>query len=110
MLFTHPLFLFYFLPVSLILHRLAIGRNSSAAYPVRASYVLILCTLVFYGFKEVWWLIPFVGSVFFDFVWATLLAREERPKWRKAYCLMSVAQNLALLTLFKYRAFFLGLI
>jgi alginate O-acetyltransferase complex protein AlgI len=103
-LFTDGIFLFYFLPAALLLHRLALGR-SRGYYPFCAKIVIFVLTLVFYGYRDVWWLIPFLVSVSFDFFWASLLIRAERPALRKALLFASVAQNLSLLALFKYREF-----
>jgi alginate O-acetyltransferase complex protein AlgI len=103
-LFTDNIFLFYFLPAALLLHRLAVGR-ASGRYPALARVTLFLLTLVFYAYRDVWWIYPFLASVAFDFLWASLLMRTERPAARRLLVGVSIAQNLALLSLFKYRDF-----
>lgn len=103
MLFTDTLFLFYFLPFALLLHWLAtLPAADRGKYGNAARLVIFLLSLVFYGFKEPWWLLPFFVSIGFDFVWASLLHRTEHAIGRKALVWASVIQNLSLLAIFKY--------
>src|SRR4051812_45565509 len=103
MLFTDTTFLFYFLPLTLVLHRFTTSLRKTTEYNDLSRIALFGLTLLFYGWHEPWWLVPFVISIAFDFLWASLLVRETRPALRKLYCVMSVAQNLGLLGIFKYR-------
>lgn len=107
MLFTDSLFLFYFLPASLILHRLASNVKPGSTYPGIARYVIFFLTLLFYGFKQPWWLIPFATCIVFDFIWGTLISRSRTDRERKFYMALSITQNLALLSVFKYWSFLL---
>jgi len=98
-------FLFYFLPISLLLHRLSLGLTSTnvpARYPHSARLTIFLLTLVFYGFENPWWLLPFLGSISFDYFWMSLLAKETRSIWRRRLCAASIFQNLALFGIMKY--------
>ena len=101
MLFHSPEFLFYFLPAALLLHRVALVGNGRT-YGTWPRLVLLLATLVFYGWDHSWWLWPFAFSVFFDFVWSTLLVRTVSERRRRLLCSLSVVQNLGLLGYFKY--------
>lgn len=105
MLFTDNLFLFYFLPFSLLAHRFFAQFNRAGEYGVACRLTIFLLTCVFYGFKEPWWLIPFFICIGFDFLWAFLLTRTEDPTRRKLVVSLSVIQNLGLLTIFKYWGF-----
>ncbi len=102
MLFTDKTFLFFFLPFALLLHRFALRNSPQGAYGSRARAVLFLLTLVFYGWHTPWWLIPFLASVGFDFLWARLIHESKNEKKRKAWMWTSVVQNLGLLAVFKY--------
>ncbi len=106
MLFTDSLFLFYFLPATLVLMALfqSFG-NGAPGFKNRSKALLFVMTLAFYGSQQVWWVIPFAFCVVFDFVWASLLSRIVSPVGRKAVLFCSVFQNLGLLGLFKYWAF-----
>lgn len=108
MLFTEPVFLFYFLPFSLLALRMTLrGQTAGGAFPERSRLLLFALTLVFYGFHSVWWLYPFLFAILCDFGWASLLRRTDNPTWRRFWVSASVVQNLGLLALFKYRAEFL---
>ena len=102
-LFTDTLFLFYFLPFALLLHWLAtLPALKHRQYGNLARIAVFTLSVVFYGFKSPWWLIPFFISIGFDFVWASLLHRSQNPTARKLLVWLSVVQNLSLLALFKY--------
>ncbi len=105
MLFTDPIFLFYFLPLSLILMRLFTRRHMNRSFPVTARLMLFSLTAVFYGFREPWWLIPFFICIGFDFFWASRIATAGTTRSRRLWLTMSIAQNVGLLALFKYRSF-----
>jgi alginate O-acetyltransferase complex protein AlgI len=102
MLFTDVTFLFYFLPGALLLHRFTnvLGRVGRYSNPSRLA--MFALTIVFYGYKQPWWLLPFLICVVCDSFWVTLLGRLQNEKWRKVVLACSVVQNLGLLFVFKY--------
>lgn len=102
MLFTHVSFIFYFLPVALFFHYLAVRKTRSGRYPNIARLLVFVLTLGFYGVKDPWWLIPLMVCIIFDFVWATLLGKATDARVRKFLVTLSIAQNLSLLMFFKY--------
>lgn len=106
MLFTEPIFLFYFLPVVLLFHWGLTAFRKGDSYPRLARGGIFFATLVFYGFYNPVCLIPFAFSVLCDFIWARWLFRESRPGVRKVIVFLSIVQNLGLLSLFKYWGFF----
>jgi len=101
MLFTEPLFLFYFLPLALTAFAL-VQRRGAVTFHLSAKLCLFLLSVVFYGFAQPWWLIPFFVSLSFDFLWAYLIVRTENPFWRRFFVTSSILQNLLLLGVFKY--------
>ena len=107
MQFVELPFLLYFLPLTLLLHRIAVSLNRGSVYGSPARVVIFSSTLIFYGFKEPWWLIPFAICIFFDFLWASLLSSSKTPRTRKIWLWCSVSQNLILLGFFKYFDFIL---
>ena len=106
MLFTDTSFLFYFLPLSLLLHRAAAALSGQKSYGNVLRGLIFALTIVFYGSKQPWWLLPFCACIGFDFLWATLLTRTTDPRRRKFICALSVTQNLLTLGTFKYLDFF----
>jgi len=110
MIFIDIHFLFYFLPLALIAHRISIGFKTKPHYGNLSKITIFLITLFFYSYNQRWWLIPFLIAIIFDFIWASALRKIENPKGRKGIVVMSVIQNLSLLGFFKYSSWFLTLL
>lgn len=106
MIFSDPVFIFLFLPLTWLgwvaaglLNR---GNRASLAWIVAAS-------VVFYGWWHVDNVAVILGSVFFNFVLAQGMARAQRLGVRRALLTMAIASNLGLLVTFKYVHFLFGL-
>jgi len=108
MLFTDVTFLFYFLPVALILLRVTTSFGKPGEYNNLSRLTLFGLTLFFYGYQHPWWLVPFLICIAFDFLWANLLSRSTDPWVRKVWLSLSIVQNLSLLAIFKYREMLLA--
>ena len=100
MVFSSIPFLFYFLPAVLIMYFLVPRKWKNT--------VLLLTSLIFYGWGEP----KLLGLMVFTIVlfWACGLAmgRTEQSKQKKFWLLVSVIISVALLGLFKYADFFIG--
>lgn len=107
MLFTDPIFLFYFLPFGLFIMRQVTRQATGREFPALARVLIFGLTTIFYGFREPWWLVPFIICIFFDFFWASRIHRSQSARARRLWLSLSVMQNLCLLGIFKYRAFIL---
>lgn len=105
MLFTEPLFLFYFLPFVLFVHRLAVSKTSGR-YGNWARLVILFSTLLFYGLESPWWLLPLGLSICIDYSIASCLCRTQNPVLRKMLVALSVIQLISILSFFKYWNFF----
>ena len=103
MLFTDAIFLFYFLPFVLFVHRFLVKGSKGTSYPISARLFLFLVTLVFYGWRQPWWVVPFVFSISIDFFFARALLYFRDQRLRTLVLVLSIVQNLLLLSLFKYR-------
>ena len=57
MLFNSYVFLFVFLPAAIVVYRIADG------YPGLRTWTLILLSLVFYGYWNLWFLLLLIGSI-----------------------------------------------
>jgi alginate O-acetyltransferase complex protein AlgI len=98
MVFASLLFLFIFLPVNLILY------YSSKNKKYR-NYILIVFSLIFYGWGEPIWISLLILSSLFDWGNALFIERHRGTKWAKVGVTVTVAFNLALLATFKYDVF-----
>ena len=100
MLFSSIPFLYYFLPAVLITYFLAPGRAKNA--------VLLLFSLVFYGWGEpkLLFLMLFTISVFY--LCGLAFGRAGEQRWKRFWLWVSVTVSLGLLGIFKYADFFIG--
>ncbi|RKI89544.1 MBOAT family protein [Parablautia intestinalis] len=99
MLFSSITFLYYFLPLTLVLYFLSPGRLKSA--------VLLLASLVFYGWGEPRYVLLMVLSILSGYVFGLLVERYRKKRAGRALCVISVGISLSFLLCFKYLDFFL---
>ena len=99
MLFSSIPFLYYFLPAVLILY-FAVPR-------VLKNAVLLVSSLVFYGWGEpkLLFLMIFTIAVFYGCGLA--MGKAQTQKWKKFWMVVSIVISVALLGLFKYADFFI---
>ena len=99
MLFSSITFLFYFFPIVLILY---------FAVPQRfRNFVLLIASLIFYGWGEPRFLIFMVISILAGYVIGLQLEKTEHPNKRKILLIVSLFINLGMLGYFKYAGFFM---
>jgi alginate O-acetyltransferase complex protein AlgI len=100
MLFTTHLFLFGFLPITLL------GFWSLRSTRLRLAF-LALASYVFYAWWD-WRFLPLMlASTMTDYVAALLISRTSDLRGRRALLVGALSINLGLLALFKYAGFFL---
>ena len=99
MVFNSAAFLFAFLPLAVLLHRLIPGQRGRAV-------LLGLLSLVFYAFGGLAQVPVIFACAVWNYVFGRLLARETGP--RRLWRTLAVACDLALLGFYKYSAFLLG--
>ena len=98
MVFSSLIFLFFFLPLLLILYFAVPGKYKNA--------VLIMFSLLFYSYGEPVYVLVMLFSTIVDYTVGRLIARgRSRNKNTKIYLLVSVVVNLSLLGIFKYGDF-----
>ncbi|MGM9658991.1 MAG: MBOAT family O-acyltransferase [Faecousia sp.] len=99
MIFSSIPFLYYFLPAVLAVYFLTPRRGKNA--------VLLLASLLFYGWGEpkLLWLMVFTIAVFY--LCGLAIGRAESPRRKKFWLIVSVVVGVGLLGLFKYADFFL---
>ncbi|HAS74392.1 MAG TPA: membrane-bound O-acyltransferase family protein [Clostridiales bacterium UBA8960] len=98
MVFSSLTFLYYFLPMLLVLYFSVPSRTFKNA-------LLIVASLFFYGWGEPIWISLMLISSVVDYVSGQIIHRNFTNKWRYFGLLMSLAINLGLLGFFKYYGF-----
>jgi len=95
LVFSSLLFIFIFLPVNLILYYAIKSRTWKNA-------ILIISSLIFYGWGEPVWITLLLFSSFIDYIHG-LIAEKYYKRWQsKAALASSLILNLSLLMVFKY--------
>ena len=98
MLFSSIPFLYYFLPAVLIVYFL-VPR-------VLKNTVLLVFSLVFYGWGEPKYLFLMMGSILLFYLCGLAIGRSKTRPWQKFWLIVSVVVSLTLLGIFKYADFF----
>src|SRR5512137_1333535 len=98
MVFTSNIFIFYFLPLTLLLYY---------ALPFRfRNAFLTLAAYVFYGWHKPWFVLLMMYSTVCDYIAARIIARPgASPRLRKGALAAAICNNLLLLAVFKYAMF-----
>jgi len=97
MVFASPVFLFLFLPATLVAYWVFPGRFRKA--------VLLVASLVFYAWGEARYVPLIVGSIAFNWWIGIGIADAADARSRKRRAVAGVAGNLLVLALFKYANF-----
>lgn len=100
MLFSGIPFLYYFLPGVLIIYFLAPWKLKNT--------VLLLSSLIFYGWGEPKLLFLMVFTIVLFYFCGLAIGKQEGQNGKKFWLLVSVVISVALLGLFKYADFFIG--
>ncbi len=100
MVFSSIPFLYYFLPAVLAVYFLTPDRGKNA--------VLLLASLVFYGWGEPKLLVLMVFTIALFYGCGLAIGRAEQQRWKKLWLIVSIVISLGLLGLFKYADFFLS--
>src|SRR6185503_6229113 len=99
--FTSEIFLFYFLPLTLLVLYLLKGRSVTIALAW-----LSLASLTFYAWEMPHYVFLVLFSVTIDWFASNGMLKTERKDIRKGLLLLSIISNLGLLAYFKYSGFF----
>ena len=101
MVFSSLVFLFVFLPMTLLLY-FVVSRNYR-------NFILLIVSLIFYAWGEPVYIILMLFSTVVDFIHGLLVERyANNPKKAKRVVLSSVMINLGLLIFFKYSGFIIS--
>lgn len=98
MVFSSLIFIFKFLPLTLLLYYIA-------PKPLR-NLVLLIASLVFYGWGEPLYIILMIFTTVFDYICGLLIHKyDEHIMKKKIIFILSVIINLGILSFFKYYGF-----
>ena len=103
MVFANLIFLYLFLPLNLILYYI----SKNAAW---RNGILILFSLFFYAWGEPVWVTLLLFSSVVDYIHGRVIGRWPGTRIAKAMVASSLVINLGLLGVFKYGAFFTGIL
>jgi len=95
MQFQSYTFLFVFLPIVFFLY--SITRSN-----VLSKWVIVVSSLIFYGWQEPWFIAPMLATGLLDYFVAQKIADSDDEVYRKRLLIFSLGVNLALLSFFKY--------
>lgn len=102
MLFSSLPFLFLFLPLFFMVYFACKKRYAR-------NIVLLIFSLIFYAWGEPLYVLLMIFSIFFNYIFALLIAREERrSKKAMLYMVADTVLNLLLIGIFKYAGFFVS--
>lgn len=99
MLFSSITFLYYFLPIIILIYMLAPAKLK--------NMVLLLGSLFFYAWGEKKLVLMFMGTIFIGWGLGLLIEKYREEKIGKALFLLSLAIDLGMLGYFKYADFFI---
>lgn len=100
MVFSSITFIYYFLPVVLLLYFICPKRMRNT--------VLLICSLFFYVYGDISYLWLLLFSCCFNFTIGILI--DKYRKHSKLYLIIGISINLLLLIYFKYTNFFVGIL
>ncbi len=99
MIFSGIPFLYYFLPVVLLLYYLAPKKLKNP--------ILLISSLIFYGWGEPKYVFLMIATVFLGYVFGILIEKYQDTKLSKVFMILSVGTSLLGLLYFKYADFFI---
>jgi alginate O-acetyltransferase complex protein AlgI len=97
MVFSSPIFLFAFLPLTLLAYL--------AAPSTARTVPLLLASLLFYAWGEPWFSLIMLGSIGINYVHGLLVDRGRGTGAARIAVVMAVVANIGLLAVFKYADF-----
>jgi alginate O-acetyltransferase complex protein AlgI len=95
MQFQSYTFLFVFLPIVFFLY--SITRTN-----VLSKWVIVVGSVIFYGWQEPWFVIPMLSSGIVDYFIAQKISDSNDDAYRKKLLIASVVFNLSVMSFFKY--------
>lgn len=97
MVFSSHIFIFYFLPLTLLLYYLL---------PAKRNFFLLIVSYIFYGWWNPWFVVLMFAATYINYVCGHIIAQapQDAPR-RKAALTVAVVASLSMLGFFKYFVF-----
>jgi len=105
MVFSNPSFLYYFLPITMILYFITPMPKGS---PRLRNVTLLIMSLIFYAWGEPRYVFLMIAQCIAAWGFSLLIDKNKGLKAAKVYMLISVAVSLSGLIYFKYANFFIS--
>ena len=104
MVFSSPVFIFLFLPVTILLYYIIPSKFLQAK-----NGILLVASLIFYAWGEPRNILLMLMSIAANYIFGIMMGRyKENKRVRKVWLILSVAFNIGMLFYFKYFNFFTG--
>ena len=100
MVFSSPVFIFLFLPVTLVFFLV-----SRFIWKKASNFVLLCASLLFYAWGEPKYILVMLASIVINYIFGLWIGYSSQTKTRKIALAISVTLNLLLLIAFKYANF-----
>lgn len=98
MVFSSISFLFYFLPITLLIYYIFPNKFK--------NIVLLVASMAFYFYGEPIYLVLMIISIFFTYIYGILI--DKFRKYSKIFLILSICTSLGILVYFKYINFLIG--
>jgi alginate O-acetyltransferase complex protein AlgI len=106
MVFSSPIFLFYFLPSFLLIYYL-LPFQWKGFYP--KNTFITIGSYIFYGWLVPWFVLLMLASTTWDYVCGKIITKPGQLQWkRKAALVTAIVGDMSLLAFFKYYMFVAG--
>lgn len=104
MVFSSQIFLFYFLPLTLVLYYALVASRVNISIP---NFFLTVVSYIFYGWLNPWYVSLMWISTLLDYTCGKNITIEGATKFRRnLFLTFSMVGNLSMLGFFKYAGFF----
>lgn len=105
LVFSSIVFLYYFLPIVIVLYFITPMPNGS---PKLRNITLLLASIVFYGWGEPIYLLLMVAEIFILWLFGLKIDKYRGTSKSKLFLILSIVVGLGILGFFKYTDFFLN--
>ena len=106
MLFNSYIFIFMFLPITLLLY---FGFNKIKKYEI-AKLVLVIASLYFYAYFNVKYLFIIVASILINYLFNRIFRKLKNKNFRRILLIIGVAFNIGMIFYYKYYDFVISTI
>lgn len=100
LVFSSFIFLLIFLPITILVYYVIPSK-----YTIGRNVVLLIASLVFYAWGDLYSLPILAGSILLNYVFALVIGKSQKPALSKAMVIIMLVFNVGLLFAFKYLSY-----